>query len=64
MITEVKLKPVRTTDILETESPQGLRFAVVLQSEKIIALFDDYYWAEVFVNINKDMNFLIREVAE
>lgn len=65
IITEVKLKVANHIETLPTEIETGLRFAVVYDGKKVIALFDDLYWAEKFVGDGNDhMSFTIRDVAE
>ena len=67
MITAVALKPLNSIEVLPTENPRGLRYAVVYNNKYVLALFDDRFWAEEFIaarveNILKP--FSIREVAE
>lgn len=50
---------------LDTESPSGLKYAVVYQNRFVIALFDDAYWANRFVTLAAmGIGMKVREVAE
>jgi hypothetical protein len=48
--------PVITT--LETETGDGLRYAVVYKQKKLIALFESRYWAEHFIANSEEAEFL------
>jgi hypothetical protein len=60
----VKLVVTPQYQVLQTESEGGLKYAVVYNGTKIIALFGSDYWASEFIK-SADMNaFELREVAE
>lgn len=64
IIKEIKFTKT-VTETLPTENETGLRYAVVWKNRKVIAVFDDMFWAENFIGgENEGMSFTIREIAE
>lgn len=65
ILKQIKIKPSTEPEVYETESYDGLKWAVMFDEKHVIALFDSRFWAEHFIeNSLMDHKFCIREVSE